>query len=88
MKKNICVALYGEEENYAVIRLPDRSNPGVVVQADSLAGLIAQLSIAIDGLERNDLDEVYAEMKGIRDNFEAAYKRMASELIRNGEEFA
>jgi len=87
MKKEISVALYGEEANYAVIRLPDRKNPGVVVQADSLAGLIEQLSSALGALDARDLDEAFAEIESIRDNFEALYKNIESELISHGENF-
>ncbi len=42
--KLVEMELYTAQTNYAVVRLPERRYPGVVVQGDSLASLVSDLS--------------------------------------------
>ena len=42
MIKPLSVLLYGEPINNAVLKIPARRNPGVLVQADTLANLVEQ----------------------------------------------
>lgn len=42
MTKPLSVLLYGEPINNAVLKIPSRRHPGVLVQADTLANLVEQ----------------------------------------------
>lgn len=42
MTKLLSVLLYGEPINNAVLKIPARRNPGVLVQVDTLANLVGQ----------------------------------------------
>ena len=71
-------ALTGQH-NYAVIRLPERKFPGVVVQGDSLSTLVADLRRALDYLREGAVDDGIAEvadvletLKGAKGSYEAA----------------
>lgn len=60
-----------DQHDYAVIRLPTRKFPGVVVQGDSLSTLVADLRRALDCLRQGDLDvgidEVAAVLESLDD---------------------
>jgi hypothetical protein len=60
--------------NYAVVQLPERSFPGVVVQGDSLNNLIGLLEEArISTAEKDDLIlEVLDILKGAQSGYESA----------------
>jgi hypothetical protein len=47
MKKEATVEIYAEESNFAVIRIPSRRYPGLLIQGDSLAGIVGELEEAI-----------------------------------------
>lgn len=49
--------------NFAVVQLPERQYPGVVVQGDTLSGLVSQLGRMKSFLEDGDLDEVAREIE-------------------------
>jgi hypothetical protein len=64
--------------NVAVVRLPERSFPGLVMQGDSLATLVADLrhidaDLADGSIARAhfDLREVLARMESLRLHYEA-----------------
>jgi len=49
--------------NFAVVQLPGRQYPGVVVQGDSLTGLVNQLDRMKASLAAGDLEELAAEIE-------------------------
>lgn len=67
------VKLLTEATNYAVVQLPERKFPGVVVQGDSLNNLISLLEAALaDESERLDLiEETLDILMGARSRYEA-----------------
>jgi hypothetical protein len=64
--------------NYAVVQLPDRQFPGVVVQGDSLDNLIGELEVAWhdpDPDEREAAFELLMEtLLGAQQGYEAALR--------------
>ena len=62
MKREAVVDIYAEESNFAVIRVPSRQYPGVLIQGDSLKGIVADLQ---ESLELFDIDrkESFATLK-------------------------
>ena len=65
--------LLTEATNYAVVQLPGRKFPGVVVQGDSLNNLVSLLEAALaDESERLDLiEETLDILRGARNRYEA-----------------
>ena len=65
--------LLTEATNYAVVQLPGRKFPGVVVQGDSLKSLVSLLEAAIaDDSEHLDLiEETLDILKGAQSRYEA-----------------
>ena len=47
MKKEL-VEMYSEESNFVVLRTPARRYPGVLIQGDSLGGIVDELKTAIE----------------------------------------
>jgi len=62
MKSQISVTLFGEIQNDAVVKLPGRANPGVVVQGDTLGELRSRamdvLGLLDDGNQQEAKDEL------------------------------
>jgi hypothetical protein len=48
--------------NFSVVQLPDRSYPGVVVQGDTLNGLVHQIGRMERLLEKGDLEDLRDEL--------------------------
>jgi len=59
---NQAVQLLSRPTNFAVVQLPDRLYPGVVVQGDSLNSIVKQLSRMSELLVINQVDELSAEL--------------------------
>jgi hypothetical protein len=53
--------------NFAVVQLPERQYPGVVVQGDTLAGLVGQLARMKALLNAGDVDELAGEIEEMED---------------------
>lgn len=86
MRKTIEVSLYGAGGNNAVVRMPERRNAGVVVQADTLHALAAdarriaeELKVSAPGSELADEAEALAEQ------LEELFDTLKAELERAGE---
>ena len=58
--------------NFAVVQLPERQYPGVVVQGDTLAGLVGQLARMKTLLTAGDIDELAGEIEDMEDKLSAA----------------
>jgi predicted RNase H-like HicB family nuclease len=68
-----------EQHNYAVIRLPERKFPGVVVQGDSLSILVENLRRGVellrDGRHEDgvgEITEALEVLEGVKRGYEAA----------------
>lgn len=76
------VEAFNGQANYAVIRLPSRKFPGVVVAGDSLSILVADLRRGLERLRRGELDDGAEEIAGVLDTMETvqrAYERVLAE---------
>jgi hypothetical protein len=56
MKKELLVEVFEEDVNFAVVKLPNRQFPGVLIQGDSLHNLLAHVIGVMENFE-NDKDE-------------------------------
>ncbi len=56
------VRLLSKPTNFAVVQLPQRQYPGVVIQGDTLASCVSQLTRMKSLLDTNDLDELRYEI--------------------------
>lgn len=54
------------ESNFAVLRMPGRAYPGVLIQGDSLIGIVAELEEAIAHFD-NDREESLGCLKNAHD---------------------
>lgn len=48
MKQDMTIEVFANETNFAVLRIPDRQFPGVLIQGDSLAAIIGELKGAVE----------------------------------------
>jgi hypothetical protein len=64
MKKESTVEIYHEESNFVVIRVAERQYPSVLIQGDSLAGLVSAAQTAIELFDDNR-EEALEELKGL-----------------------
>lgn len=81
------VELLTDQGNNAVLRLPGRKSPGVLVQGDSLFNLCALATAAVEGLDRGDMEvavdavrEIAVELQDMRERYEAALRQHAIPL--------
>ena len=65
--ETIEVDAFTGQGNYAVIRLPARKFPGVLVQGDSLSMFVADLRRGLERLRRGDIDEGIDEVADVLD---------------------
>jgi len=68
--------------NFAVVRLPERHYPGIIVQGDTLAALVAQLGRMKSLLAAGDADELAAEIEEMEDQLSGAlfyYEKICAE---------
>lgn len=81
MVKEICVDVFGSENDSDIIRLPNRKFPGVLIQGDSLAALFGAISDAINCLD-TDQDESLEAMNFVREELKwriETYQRVLNE---------
>lgn len=62
MTREANVEIFAEESNFAVIRVPSRQYPGVLIQGDSLTGIVGDLEESI-ALFNDDREEAFAALK-------------------------
>ena len=61
------VELLSRPINFAIVQLPERNYPGVVVQGDTLNGLITQLGQMSMLLANNQLEQLSEEIEDMRE---------------------
>ena len=86
MSKMITVQLYGHPGNNAVVRMPDRKNPGVVIQADTLGALATDARALAKLAEVEKASElVVEEAAALADRLQEIFEGLAKEVAREGE---
>jgi hypothetical protein len=68
--------------NFAVVQLPERRYPGVVLQGDTLHGLVTQVTQMQKLLAERDLEELNDEIQSLLQNLstiQKSYERVCSE---------
>ena len=66
-------------QNYAVVQLPERQYPGVVIQGDSLFNLARLLEEAADRVDRDERDACLTEAREILEGALSKYERVLDE---------
>lgn len=61
------VELLSRPVNYAVVQLPERKFPGVVVQGDTLNSLVKRLERMSGLLAAEEIEELTAEIESMRE---------------------
>ena len=87
MSKTITIQLYGARGNNAVIRMPERRNAGVVVQADTLYSLAADAREVAERLKGSPLgsSELADEAEALAVKLEELFETLRLELEQAGE---
>jgi hypothetical protein len=86
MMKTLPVGLLTDQHNNAVIQLPDRQFPGVLIQGDSLAALVAQANTVrrLAGKRSHELNDeieyLCASLQAIQKGYEEALATHGIEL--------
>lgn len=83
MKKSE-VELLTDVGNDAVLRLPGRSYPGVLLQGDSLNGLVKMANDALRALEQGATDAARDELTGVVQRLADAQQRYEAALRAGG----
>lgn len=68
--KQLSVELFGDEGNFATVRMPGRASAGVVFQLDSLGRLVGDIQEAIRLLREDQSTEALAELEATCSEFE------------------
>ncbi|MDP9918372.1 putative S18 family serine protease [Variovorax boronicumulans] len=64
--------LLGRPVNFAVVQLPERNYPGVVIQGDTLNGLVRRLEEMSALVKSNQLEDLTMEIEEMREQLSAA----------------
>ena len=64
--------LWSHPGNFAIIQLPERAYPGVVVQGDTLNALIDQIQTMRALLQANDLQALAEEIEDLQEQLSSA----------------
>ncbi|HWG70121.1 MAG TPA: hypothetical protein VN692_11960 [Steroidobacteraceae bacterium] len=86
MSKTITVQLYGHPGNNAVVRMPDRQNPGVVIQADTLGALADDARRLANAVKASGASAMIAdEAAALADRLQEIFARLEAEMTHAGE---
>ena len=85
MKTQTTISLYGQLGNHAVVRLPGRRHPGLIVQSDTVAGFIAQLQAAQVSVRSGRTQRAEAEMALLIEVLQDWYAQIEGRLADAGE---
>ena len=80
--ETIEIETFNGQANYAVVRLPSRKFPGVVVQGDSLSIFVADLRRGLEQLRQGVIDEGINEVAEVLDRLEGvqrSYERVLAD---------
>lgn len=85
--KLIEIELLTDQGNNAVVRLPERQHPGIVVQGDTLSTWIVAISDALESLDGRDdgdaqevLRDLLSQLHDARERYESALREHGLEL--------
>jgi len=78
------VELFTDGSNNAVVRMPGRQFPGVVVQGDSLWGLRRDVAEIRDACRGGDVAEALEAAEFLLENLDAMLLRYSDALERHG----
>ncbi len=78
------VELLSRPSNFAVVQLPGRNFPGVVVQGDTLNALVRQLQKISELLMANEVDELASEVEDMREQLLGAIAHYESVCTTRG----
>jgi len=78
------VELFTDGSNNAVVRMPGRQFPGVVVQGDSLWGLRRDVAEIRDACRGGDVAEALEAAEFLLENLDAMLMRYSDALERHG----
>ncbi len=84
MKTETTLSVYGQLGNHAVVRIPGRL-PGLILQADTVAGFLAQLQEAQACLRSGRAQRTDAELDMLIDVLQQWYALIESRLADAGE---
>lgn len=86
MKIEKPVEVFCDETNFAVVRVPSRKYPGVVIQGDSLLDLIGTIKEAIELLD-NDLEGAKGALTYLHDELSWRLEKYRQVMKENGAPF-
>lgn len=72
--KEITAYLYGQPTNNAVLRLPDRKYPGVLIQGDTLKNLLETSEIVAKLARAQSGNELADEAEGLYESMREIYE--------------
>jgi hypothetical protein len=78
------VELLSRPVNFAIVQLPERGYPGVVVQGDTLNGLATQLAKMSALLTADRLEELSEEIEDMREQLGEALAHYESVCVARG----
>ncbi|MEY9935289.1 hypothetical protein ABH926_009964 [Catenulispora sp. GP43] len=78
------VELFTDGSNNAVIRMPGRQFPGVLIQGDSLASLRSDVAEIRDACLATDATEALEATESLLEDFDAVMLRYTDALERHG----
>ena len=81
--KELTVLLYGEQTNNAVLKLPDRKYPGVLVQGDTLKNLLDTGELVASLARQQGNDDLADEAEGLAEMLRDIYQAYVQELGDN-----
>lgn len=86
MKTEKPVEIFCEETNFAVVRVPSRKYPGILIQGDSLLDLLGTTKEAIE-LIGEDTEEAKAAITYVHDELNWRLERYREVLKENNTPF-
>jgi predicted RNase H-like HicB family nuclease len=76
--------LFTDGSNNAVVRLPGRGFPGVLIQGDTLANLRADLAVAQEACTRGDIEEARESVAFVLQDLDGLLERYVKALEAHG----
>jgi len=83
MSRTVAIEVFHEESNFVVLQTPGRRYPGVVIQGDSLGGIVGELHGAIQFFD-SDRDEALGCLQNAYDNLKSRLDQYHEVCRENG----